>query len=124
MTGTRGSPATPSGDIQLIARDLATISGALSEIATTWRRARACRPDLPPGLPQRLADTAQHLAAETRLLAETSQGRASGMPAALAQEMSALREDIAAARAMTAGPGDPGVGDAGLWEYLGPAPSS
>ena len=100
------------------------MSGALSEIATTWRRAGASRPDLPPGLPQRLADAAQHLAAETRLLAETSQERAPGMPAALAQEMSALREDIAAARAMTVGPGDPGVGDAGLWEYLGPPPSS
>ena len=45
------------------------------------------------------------------------------MPTELAREMSALREDIAAARAMTRSPGDPGVGDAGLWEHLGPAPS-
>jgi hypothetical protein len=63
MTGTRGSLATPPADIQLIARDLAAASGALSEIATTWRRAHAFRPDLPLGLPQRLADTAQQLAA-------------------------------------------------------------
>jgi hypothetical protein len=51
MTGRRGSLAMPPGDIQLIARDLAAASGALSEIATTWRRAHAFRPDLPLGLP-------------------------------------------------------------------------
>ena len=123
MTGTRGSLAPPPADIRLIARDLAVASGALSEIATTWRRAQAFRPDLPLGLPQRLADTAQHLAADVQLLAATGYGKAPGMPTELAREMSALREDIAAARAMTRGPGDPGVGDAGLWEHLGPAPS-
>jgi len=117
MAGTRGSLATPPADIQLIARDLAAASGALSEIATTWRR------DLPLGLPQRLADTAQHLAANVQLLAATGYGKAPGMPTELAREMSALRDEIAAARAMTRGPGDPGVGDAGLWERLGPAPS-
>lgn len=104
-------------------RDLAAASGALSEIATTWRRAQAFRPDLPLGLPQRLANTAQHLAANVQLLAATGYGKAPGMPTELAREMSALRDEIAAARAMTRGPGDPGVGDAGLWERLGPAPS-
>jgi hypothetical protein len=121
MTGTQGSLVTAPGDIQPIAWDLATVSGALSEIATTWRRARACRPDLPPGVPQRLADAAQQLAADARLLTGTGHGEAPGMPEPLARQMSALRADIAAARAMTHGPGDPGVGDAGLWESLGPA---
>lgn len=123
MTSTRASLATSPGDIQLIARDLAAASGALSEIATTWRRAQTFRPDLPLGLPQGLADRAQQLAADIQLLAVTGYGNDTGMPTALAQEMSALREGIAAARAMTRSPGDPGVGDAGLWEYLGPAPS-
>src|ERR1700749_4462890 len=40
--------------IEGMAWDLATVSGALSEIATTWRRALPCRPDLPLDLPQRL----------------------------------------------------------------------
>jgi hypothetical protein len=121
MTGTRGSLVTAPGDIQPIAWDLATVSGALSEIATTWRRAQAYRPDLPPDLPQRLADAAQRLAADARLLTGTGHGQAPGMPAPLARQMSALRRDVAAARAMTHGPGDPGVGDAALWESLGPA---
>ena len=124
MTGTKSSLVTARGDIEPIAWDLATASGALSEIATTWRRARASRPDLPPGLPQRLADTAQHLAADARLLTGTGKDEAPGMPASLARQMSALRHDVAAARAMTHGPGDPGVGDAALWESLGPALSS
>jgi hypothetical protein len=119
MTGTQSSLVNARGDIQPIAWDLATVSGALSEIATTWRRAR--RPDLPPGVPQRLADTAQQLAADVRLLTGTGHGKAPGMPASLARQMSALRHDVATARAMTHGPGDPGVGDAGLWESLGPA---
>ncbi len=124
MTGTQSSLVTARGDVQLIAWDLATASGALSEIATTWRRARARRPDLPLGLPQRLADTARHLAADARLLTGNGHGEAPGIPESLARQMSALREDVAAARAMTRGPGDSGVGDAGLWESLGPALSS
>ena len=121
MTGTRTArPAAPE-DTRLLARDLATVSGALCEIATTWRRAQACRPDLPPGLPQRLADTARHLAADTRLLTGTGQGKPAGLSVPLARQVSALREDVATARAMTRGPGDPGVGDAGLWELLTPA---
>jgi hypothetical protein len=124
MTGAPGSLVTTRGDIQPIAWDLATVSGALSEIATTWRRARAGRPDLPPGLPQRLADTALRLAAGARLFTGNGQGEARGMPASLARQVSVLRHDVAAARAMTHGPGDPGVGDAALWESLGPALSS
>ena len=99
MTGTPGSLVTTRDDIQPIAWDLATVSGALSEIATTWRRARASRPDLPPGLPQRLADTAQHLAADALLIGGNGRGEAQVMPASLARQVSALREDVAAARA-------------------------
>jgi hypothetical protein len=124
MTGTRGWPATAPDDNRLQAWELATVSGTLREIATTWRRAQASRPDLPPGLPERLADTALQLAADIQLPAGIGPGGAPGLPASLARQLAALREDIAAARAITRGPGDPGVGDARLWESLSPALSS
>jgi len=103
--------------------DLATVSGALSEIATTWRRALPCRPDLPLDLPQRLADMARRLAADVRSL------KAAGAPGAPGQDlarevtirMSALSQGADYARAITAGGGTAGVGDAPLWELLRPA---
>jgi hypothetical protein len=103
-----------------MAWDLATVSGALSEIATTWRRARPCRPDLPLDLPQRLADMARRLAADIRSLAA---------PGALGQDlarevairMSALSQGADYARAITAGSGAADVGDTPLWELLRPA---
>jgi hypothetical protein len=101
-----------------MAWDLATVSGALSEIATTWRRALPCRPDLPLDLPQRLADMARRLAADVRSLG------AAGAPD-LAREvtirMSALSQGADYARAITAGGGTADVGDAPLWELLRPA---
>ena len=103
-----------------MAWDLATVSGALSEIATTWRRALPCRPDLPLDLPQRLADMARRLAADIRSLAT---------PGALGQDlarevtirMSALSQGADYARAITAGGGAADVGDTPLWELLRPA---
>jgi hypothetical protein len=102
-----------------MAWDLATVSGALSEIATTWRRALPCRPDLPLDLPQRLADMARRLAADIRSLG------APGAPGQdLAREvsirMSALSQGADYARAITVG-GAADVGDAPLWELLRPA---
>ncbi len=102
-----------------MAWDLATVSGALSEIATTWRRALPSRPDLPLDLPQRLADMARRLAADIRSLAA---------PGALGQDvarevairMSALSQGADYARAITAG-GAADVGDTPLWELLRPA---
>lgn len=121
MTGTRNALATADDEIRLMARDLATVSGTLCEIATTWRRAQVSRPGLPLGLPQRLADVARDLEADTRLLTGSCQGKLpASIPLSLARQMSALREDVAAVRAMTHGPDDPGVGDAGLWELLAP----
>jgi len=107
--------------------DLATVSGALSEIATTWRRALPCRPDLPLDLPQRLADMARRLAADVRSLgaaAAPGAPRQDGAPD-LAREvtirMSALSQGADYARAITAGGGTADVGDAPLWELLRPA---
>jgi hypothetical protein len=111
--------------IEGMAWDLATVSGALSEIATTWRRALPCRPDLPLDLPQRLADMARRLAADIRALATTEGPGAPGQerPPGLAREvsirMSTLSQGADYARAITAGGAD--VGDASLWEHLRPA---
>jgi hypothetical protein len=113
-----------------MAWDLATVSGALSEIATTWRRALPCRPDLPLDLPQRLADMARRLAADIRSLGAAGAPGAPGAPGQdrardLAREvtirMSALSQGADYARAITAGGGTAGVGDAPLWELLRPA---
>jgi hypothetical protein len=124
VTGTRTALATATEDTPLAARDLAAAYGALSEIATTWRRAQASRPELPPGLPQRLADTARRLATDTRPLAAPGQAKPAALPVGLARQVSALRADIAAAQALTRAPSDPGVGDARLWALLAPALSS
>jgi hypothetical protein len=109
-----------------MAWDLATVSGALSEIATTWRRALPCRPDLPLDLPQRLADMARRLAADIRALAAAGAPEAPGQDRApdLAREvtirMSALSQGADYARAITAG-GAADVGDTPLWDLLRPA---
>lgn len=116
-----------------MAWDLATVSGALSEIATTWRRALPCRPDLPLDLPQRLADMARRLAADIRSLgapgalgASAAPGtpgeeRAPGLPREVSIRMSALSQGADYARAITAGGGAADVGDTPLWELLRPA---
>jgi hypothetical protein len=113
-----------------MAWDLATVSGALSEIATTWRRALPCRPDLPLDLPQRLADMARRLAADIRSLGALGAPGAPGAPGeerapGLAREvsirMSALSQGADYARAITAGGGAADVGDTPLWELLRPA---
>jgi hypothetical protein len=123
-----GKPMTQSsdqlmsvhGDFQPLARDLGRMSGALSEIATVWRRAHQCRPDLPLALPLQLEATTHQLA---RLADDVGQDPANGPDLALlmTEQMSALERDIAAARAMTCGADIPPVGDAGLWERLGAA---
>ncbi len=82
MAGTQ-RPLTPPDDVQLLAWDLAAVSGRLSEIATTWRRAGACRPGLPLAHPQRLADTARQPAADTWSLAGAGQEKP-GLAASLA----------------------------------------
>ncbi len=121
MTGTQGRLAARD-DIQFLAWDLARASGALSEIATTWRRARACWPDLPLALPQRLADAAGRLAADAWSLAEAGQQKTTlCLPASLAGRISELRANVAAAHAVTCGPGASGVGDALLWESVSAA---
>ena len=106
-------------DSEWVAWDLATVSGALSEIATTWRRAKPRHPGLPVGLPQHLADLAGRLAADMWSLAAGGPQKRRYLELSL--RLSALREGAAYAHAITSGPGAPCVGDAPLWESVRPA---
>jgi hypothetical protein len=119
MTGTQEGRVTLLDDSEWVAWDLATVSGALSEIATTWRRAKPRHPGLPVGLPQHLADLAGRLAADVRSLAVT--GPLKQRDLELSVRLSALREGAAYAHAITSGPGAPCVGDGPLWESVRPA---
>jgi hypothetical protein len=116
-----GGPYLDGPYLDGMAWDLATVSGALSEIATTWRRALPCRPDLPLDLPQRLADMARRLAADIRSLAAAGQERAPDLARSVSIRMSALSQGAAYAQAITAGGGAADVGDTPLWELLRPA---
>jgi hypothetical protein len=132
MISTQETRATDRRDfdgpyLEGMAWDLATVSGALSEIATTWRRALPCRPDLPLDLPQRLADMARRLAADIRSLGAPGtpgtpgEERAPGLAREVSIRMSALSQGADYARAITAGGGAADVGDTPLWELLRPA---
>jgi hypothetical protein len=112
---------TVRDDFKLVAWDLATVSGVLSEIATTWRRALPSRPDLPLDLPQRLAVEAERLAADAMSLAGTGREAAASLPVSVATRMRSLSTDAAYARTLTSGRGGAFVGDTPLWDFLGPA---
>ena len=114
MTPAQDPQAACGDDIRLLLADLAVISGTLSEIATVWRRATPYLPGLPVILPEQLQDAARQLAAGIQALG----GPAPGPVRQAADQWSAFTEGIAAARAMTRGPGIPDLGDRGLWESL------
>jgi hypothetical protein len=118
MTDSDVQRTTAGDDFRLMAHDLRGMAAAFSEIATVWRRAHQCRPELPLGLPV-------HLQAATRRLARTADDLAGVAPSdrparafPVAEQMSALERDVAAAKAMTCGAGMPPIGDTGLWERL------
>jgi hypothetical protein len=121
MTDSREPLMTVQDDLRLLASDLACVSGTLQEIATTWRRAGPSRPELPLGLPMRLATATRQLAAAMQALADAGADQPPDLALSVAGQLSALRNDIASAQAMTCGPGIPLVGDAGLWESLSAA---
>jgi len=105
-------------DLQLLTRDLGCVSGTLEEIATVWRRARQCRPDLPLGLPLRLETATRQLAAIADDLARAEPGQQFQLAYLMTEQMSALERDAAAAQAMTCSAGILPVGDTRLWGYL------
>ena len=109
------------GDLQLLARDLGCLSATFTEIATVWRRAHQYRPDLPLGLPLRLETATRQLRGIADDIAWAEPSQRPPLAVQLAEQMSALERDAAAAEAMTCGADIPPVGDAGLWTYLGAA---
>ncbi|MDA8318634.1 MAG: hypothetical protein M0030_02310 [Actinomycetota bacterium] len=117
MTGIDNTAAAMPDGARLLALDLATVSGTLEEISTTWRRAWLTRPELPLRLPLRLQDTARQLTADIRGLDDAGPGRA----LSVTSRLSALRDGVASAQAMTCGPGMPPAGDARLWDCLNSA---
>jgi hypothetical protein len=121
MTASSGTLLTPPGDLQLLATDLSGASGTLREIETAWRRGRHSRPELPLGVPARLENATRELAAAVRDLAGAGPGQSPDAAVSVAAQLSALKDDIAAAQVITCGPGMAGVGDAGLWEHLNAA---
>lgn len=121
MTGTDNTAAAMPDGARLLAFDLARVSGALEEIATTWRRAWPTRPELPLQLPLRLQDTARQLAAGVRELAAECPAQSADRVRSVASRVSALQDCLASAQAMTCGHGTPPAGDAGLWDYLNAA---
>lgn len=116
MTSTKNATATDRDDARI--PDLARVCGLLSEIATTWRRAWGSRPELPLDLPGRLQDTARQLAADIRELSSPGPGQGSEQARSVRARLSAFRDDIASAQAMTCGQGMLSAGDAALWEDL------
>lgn len=117
MTGADTTAAMPD-DARLLAFDLASVSGTLEEIGTTWRRAWLTRPELPLRLPLRLQDTARQLAADIRELSDAGPGQAPVRALSVTSRLCALQDGLASAQAMTCGPGIPPAGDAGLWDHL------
>jgi len=121
MVHSRDPLITSRDDLQLLARDLARAAGTLREIATAWRRAGECWPDLPLGLPMRLENATRQLTGSVVALADAGSGQPPDLALSVAEQLSALKDDIAAAEAMTCGPGISRIGDAGLWERLNAA---
>jgi hypothetical protein len=97
---------------------MACARGALSEIATCWRRSQPAPPALPLRLPLRLQDAARQIEADARRLAAAGPGQATGLAADVAGSFASFRRDIACARAMTCAPGSTGAGDGLLWDSV------
>ena len=118
MTDICDSLMTSHDDVELLLRDLAHISGTLSEIATVWRRARPYLPDLPLTLPLQLQDSARQLAAAIQARAEAGSLQPADQALSLPEQLCALKENITSAQAMTCGPGIPQIGDHRLWQSI------
>jgi hypothetical protein len=107
--------------LHLLVHALTSMPGALSEVATVWRRARQGRTDLPLALPLQLESSVRQLMKVTEILRWSDPTQWPGTIMKIRADIAALNRDLASASAMTCGPGIPPVGDAGLWGYLGAA---
>src|SRR6266849_4016730 len=101
MTWNHSVPDICRAEATELAWDLACTRGALSEIATCWRRSLSCSPGLPPGLPLHLEDAARAIEADIARLVEAGPNQSPGLAVDVAGRFAAFRQDIASARAMT-----------------------
>ncbi len=120
MTGGDVTPSAGStGEFpDELAWDLAAADGALSEIATCWRRAAPVMPALPVGLPVRLQEAARLLEADARKLAGAEPAQRAGLAREVSARVAELRRGVASARSRTQGPGADATGDAELWDSV------
>ena len=117
MIDSHDPPRTIRGDFDLLSHDLAAVYGTLSEITAVWRRAHQDWPELPLRLPLQLQDATRQLAVSAQALVDAGPGQSPELAFGLARRLSALRNDIRVAQALTREAAI-GVGDAALWDLL------
>jgi hypothetical protein len=117
MIDSHDPPRTIRGDFDLLSHDLAAVYGTLSEITAVWRRAHQDWPELPLRLPLQLQDATRQLAVSAQALVDAGPGQPPELAFWLARRLSALRNDIRVAQALTREAAI-GVGDAALWDLL------
>jgi hypothetical protein len=121
VTQIRDPQMTGRDDVELLLSDLASVSGALGEIATTWRRARLDQPQLPLALPAQLQGSVTRLAAAIRAHADEGPAQPAGQAPSLPEQLSALKQRIDIAQAITCGHSSLQIGDERLWESVNAA---
>ena len=122
MTDSHAALMAAPGDVRQLAgelaRDLASVSGQLSEIETCWRRFQAATHGLPAERLLRLEETVRQIEADIRSLAGADREQGTDLALSAAGRFGMLRADIASARAMTQAEGIPVAGDAELWNSV------
>jgi hypothetical protein len=116
MTWSHSEPDTCRAEATELAWDLACTRGALSEIATCWRRSLPSSPGLPPALPLHLEGAVRAIEADIALLIGAGPDQSPGLAVDITGRFAAFRRDFAAARAMTGALDSADAGDALLWE--------
>jgi hypothetical protein len=119
LTDSHTELASAPGDAERLARDLAqdlaVVSGALSEIATCWRRAQSSGRELPADRPLHLQDAVQQMEADVRSLAGGNPDQRADLALTVAGRFNMLRADIASAQSRSQVAGIHTAGDAELW---------
>jgi hypothetical protein len=122
MTDSHAALMAAPGDVRQLAgelaRDLASVSGQLSEIETCWRRVQATTHGVPAERLLRLEGAVRQIEADIRSLAEADREQGTGLALSAAGRFGMLRADMASARAMTQAEGIPVTGDAELWNSV------
>lgn len=121
---THGREALPEGgtDVRMLAEylawDLERARRSLSEIETSWRRARGFLPAFPPRLPLQLSAGFGQLEAQVLLLAGTDAAERPGLAVEVMRQFASLRADAASAQVMSRASGVTVTGDGELWESV------